>query len=200
MFEVRRLITSLAALAIVVGLPLGSQSGVAVGAAPAEVDQASPTVDPMAPSFFTGTTPASTACPISVGTTTHTVEGVIERRDASYGCFEWHTDDPRINGTSTVVWDSDEYPETVETATGRSGTIIAIRERIENDAGAWEGTETQLDIDGTGFSEIAGWFTGEGAYEGLLAYVVITDANATAEVWGFITPRERLEPPAFPDP
>jgi hypothetical protein len=104
-----------------------------------------------------------------------------------------------MNGTSTVIWDSDRYPASVETATGRSGTIIAIRERIENEAGAWEGTGTQLEIDGTGFSQIAGWFTGEGAYDGLVAYVVITDASSTANVWGFITPTGRIEAPSFPD-
>jgi hypothetical protein len=41
---------------------------------------------------------------------------------------------------------------------------------------------------------------GEGAYDGLTAYVVITDPLDTATVWGVITPSGRLEAPdALPE-
>ena len=92
----------------------------------------------------------------------------------------------------------DEYTAGAESATGRIGKIVAGRERIVNDAGAWEGTWTDLEVES--FNEMAGWFVGEGAYEGLTAYVVISDGLDSATVWGMISPTGRLEAPeAIPE-
>jgi hypothetical protein len=105
----------------------------------------------------------------------------------------WTTDDPRFSGVSRNLVNGDEYTDAAGSATGRVGSIFVGRERIENDAGAWEGTWTNLAVES--FNEVAGWFEGEGAYDGLTAYVVITDALDSANVWGYITPDGRLEAP-----
>ena len=146
----------------------------------------------MAPSFFTGNTPTTGACEIATPTYT-AADGVIHKRGESWGCLTWTTDDPRFSGTSKDIWNTDDYTTGSHPATGRTGDIIAGRERIENADGAWEGTWTVLDVES--FHQVAGWFEGEGAYSGLAAYVVITDARGDSTVWGMISPSGRLEPP-----
>jgi hypothetical protein len=147
----------------------------------------------MAPSFFTGNAPTSGACAIA-GPTVALVDGVQQDRGTSWGCLSWSTDDPRFSGVSRNIYDTDQYLADAGSATGRLGTVTAGRERIENEAGAWEGTWTGLAVED--FDEVAGWFEGEGAYEGLAAYVVITDASDSAKVWGVISPSGRLDAPA----
>jgi hypothetical protein len=153
---------------------------------------AAASVDPMAPSFFTGNAPVTGACRIA-DPTTEEHDGVISRRGESWGCLTWTTDDPRFSGVSTNALNQDEYTSGAASATGRVGSIVAGRERIVNADGAWEGTWTELDVGS--FHEVAGWFVGEGAYAGLTAYVVISDALGTATVRGAISPRGRLEAP-----
>jgi hypothetical protein len=160
--------------------------------APPELEAAEP------PSFFTGTAPTSGACPIA-NPTFETVDGVMKKRGESWGCLTWTTEDPRFSGVSKNIWNSDEYITPADAANGRLGHIIAGRERIENDAGAWEGTWTELGV-GSEFDQSAGWFVGEGAYDGLVAYVVITDPAGNGNVWGVIKPDDGFEAPgAFVD-
>ena len=72
-----------------------------------------------------------------------------------------------------------------------------MRQRIENEAGAWEGTLTELHM-GSEFHQGAGWFVGEGAYEGLAAYVM-SDADSL-RIWGVIRPDDGfVAQPAFPN-
>ena len=96
---------------------------------------------------------------------------------------------------SRNIFNSNDYVVPADVENGRLGTVTAGRERIENDAGAWEGTWTELRVESE-FDETSGWFIGEGAYHGLVAYVVITDALASAKVWGVIKPDDGLEAPA----
>jgi hypothetical protein len=152
----------------------------------------------MAPSFFTGTAPTSGSCQLAIPTI-EDFGGVSHKRGESWGCLTWTTDDPRFSGVSRNIWNEDQYSEGLtrgsspRMATDRVGSIKAGRERIENDAGAWEGTWTDLAVES--FDEVSGWFVGEGAYEGLTAYVVITDAQGGAKVWGVIMPDGPLTPP-----
>jgi hypothetical protein len=157
----------------------------------AESAMAASGTDPRAASFFTGTAPVSGACRAATPTT-EVVDGVKQVRGEGWGCLTWTTDDPRFSGTSVNIYDYDEYLQAADTATGRAGSIVAGRERIENADGAWEGTWTQLNVET--YHDVAGWFEGEGAYEGLSAYVVITDPDGSATVWGLIRPG-RLEAP-----
>ena len=147
---------------------------------------------PSLPSFFTGNAPVSSACQLA-SPATQVVDGAVQMRGERWGCLKWTTDDPRFSGVSTNIYNTDEYLDPAQTATGRVGKIVAGRERIVNDAGAWEGTWTDLEVES--FHEVAGWFVGEDAYEGLTAYVVITDAMDSAKVWGFISPSGELKAP-----
>jgi len=149
--------------------------------------------DAMAPSFFAGSAPTTGACAIG-GPTGALVDGVLQTRGAAWGCLTWTTDDPRFSGVSRNVYDADQYLADASSATGRLGTITVGRERIENDAGAWEGTWTDLVVED--FDQVAGWFEGQGAYAGLAAYVVISDPLGSATVRGFISPAGRMEAPA----
>ena len=42
---------------------------------------------------------------------------------------------------------------------------------------------------------MAGWFIGEGAYDGLVAYVVITEPEVNGKVWGVIRPDDGFGAP-----
>lgn len=152
----------------------------------------SPAEPPPPPSFFTGTASTSGACRIA-NPTIDAAAGVVHSRGESWGCLTWSTDDPRFSGTSEDIWNADDYQAGTDSITDRGGRIVAGRERIENEDGAWEGTWTELDVET--FHQVAGWFEGEGAYAGLAAYVVITDPEGSGTVWGMISPTGRLDPP-----
>lgn len=140
-------------------------------------------------SFFTGRAPTTGACQ-KASPTIESVDGVTRKRGEGWGCLTWTTDDPRFSGVSENTWNSDSV-----IVNGRAGEIVAGRERIENEDGAWEGTWTELSI-GSELSENAGWYVGEGAYEGLVAYVVIADSRGSATVWGVIRPADHFGPPS----
>jgi hypothetical protein len=142
-------------------------------------------------SFFTGTGPTD-ACQIA-RPTEETVGDVLQQRGESWGCQAWTVSDPRFSGTAKTIWNMDSAPRA-----GGSGAIISALFRIENEAGAWEGVLTELELGGQ-FRGSAGWFTGEGAYEGLAAYIINTDDD-TDNIWGVIRPDDGFGPPtAFAD-
>lgn len=173
--------TLLMALLSVGALVAGAQSPPPV---PPEVE---------APSFFTGQVAeaAGGACLIAEPAV-EVVGGITQQRGESWGCQTLTTDDPRISGETKFIWNMDVVEG------GRSGEIIAGRQRIENEAGAWEGTFTELQLGE--FQEQAGWFIGEGAYDGLVSYVVITNRSDGPGVWGVIRPDDGFGPPtAFAD-
>ena len=117
------------------------------------------------------------------------VDGIKKERGAAYGCFRWETTDPRISGESIVIWNYDTLPASDEVPEGTVGTA---RERITMETGAWEGTLTQLDIEGVPKLE-SGWYVGEGEYDGLVFYATLQDDGQS--LWGYITP----EPPPVPE-
>ena len=110
-----------------------------------------------------------------------------QARGTSWGCQTVTTDDPRFSGETTYIWNTDAV-----NSPGGSGEISAVRQRIENEAGAWEGTLTELQV-GSEFHESAGWLVGEGAYDGLAAYVM-TDADNN-KIWGVIRPDDGFAAP-----
>jgi hypothetical protein len=172
-------VTAIAAATLLLAL-------LSAGALVAGAQSPSPTLpEAQAPSFFTGS-PPDDACQLAEPTT-EVVDGVIRERGGSAGCGVWTADDPRFSGESKVIWNLDAV---MLPGSGR-GEIIAARERIENEAGAWEGTVTELQL-GSEFGEASGWFMGEGAYDGLMAYIVITDGK----VWGVIQPDAGFGAPA----
>ena len=145
-------------------------------------------------SFFSGTQGESAegACQIT-DPPTEVVAGVEQVRGLSWGCQTVTTDDPRFSGETTLIWNTDALPSR------NSYNISATRQRIVNEAGAWEGTLTELQF-GSQFIESAGWFIGEGAYDGLAAYVRMAASDDGAEVWGVIRPDDGFgAPTAFPD-
>lgn len=121
--------------------------------------------------------------------TVEQVDGIRKERGAVYGCFRWETTDPRISGESVVIWNHDMLAGTDE---GPEGTVGTARERITTETGAWEGTLTQLHIDGLPRLE-SGWYVGQGAYDGLVFYATLQDDGQS--LWGYISP----EPPPVPE-
>jgi hypothetical protein len=162
-----------------------------VGALVAGAQSLSPDAPEGGPiSFFTGSVAESTesadgACQLAPGTTQE-VGGLTQSRGESWGCQVVTTDDPRLSGETTFIWNSDA----AITPNG-AGEVIAVRQRIENEDGAWEGTLTELDL-GSRFRGSAGWLIGEGAYEGLTAFVM-ADFDG---IWGVIRPDDGFEAPA----
>lgn len=121
--------------------------------------------------------------------TVELVDGIRKERGDAIGCFRWETTDPRINGMSVVVWNRDTLPASDEVPEGTVGTA---RERITTETGTWEGTLTQLDIEGLPKLE-SGWYVGEGEYEGLVFYATLQDDGTT--LWGYVSD----EPPPVPE-
>ena len=121
--------------------------------------------------------------------TTEVNDGIRVERGEVIGCFTWKTTDPRVNGVSTIVWNYDHHPAGDDVPRGTIGTA---RERIVSETGAWEGTLTQLDVEGKPKLE-SGWYFGEGEYDGLVFYVTLQDDGSS--LWGYVSP----EPPPVPE-
>ena len=129
---IARIAVILATTLLMAALGVGALVAGAQSPSPAPAD-----TPPM--SFFTGSAPWSEDCPIATPTI-ETVDGVAKERGESWGCLTWTTDDPRFSGVSEGIWNSDEVSGSAAEASGRPGEIVAGRERIENEAGAWVGT------------------------------------------------------------
>ena len=166
--------TTISILAL--GLLAGSVAGVT-----AQDEQA----DPMAPSFFSGTVGDDWA-DLAQAESERRDDGVVEFTGASYS-FPLEANDPRISGRATTIESETDYREGATTlaSTGLDGTVRTVFVRIVNDNGSWEGEVQNLQIDGLGFEQTAGWLTGTDAYEGLSAYWVWDFADGS--ILGHIT-------------
>ena len=82
--------------------------------------------------------------------------------------------DPRFSGTHYYSWDADVY----SLASGDEGQgVWAEGHRIENDEGAWQGSQTGASLpDGT-LQASPAFLTGEGAYEGLTAVLFVMEGS-----------------------
>ncbi len=174
-----------------------------VGALVAGAQSPSPTQpEPQALSFFSGFQAESAGGACQVAKPTVEVVGVVtQERGESWGCQTVTTGDPRFSGETRFIWNTDAVYGAISDrgAGGPAGDleVSAVRQRIENEAGAWEGTLTELHM-GSEFHQGAGWFVGEGAYEGLAAYVM-SDADSL-RIWGVIRPDDGfVAQPAFPN-
>lgn len=83
---------------------------------------------------------------------------------------EVKVDDPRLSGLMTSTWSWDDFDAVTDTSTAW-GTIT-----IENDAGAWTGSFTGVELP-TGRMDTHAWLIGTGAYEGLAAFLCLQCAS-----------------------
>jgi hypothetical protein len=183
---------ALAIAAIAIGL-LASSAGAVVAQ-----DDPMPADDTMAPSFFTGTF-GSGWRRIGEPTSETRSDGVVETTKASSS--QWYTNDPRISGLATDVISELEYPEGVlgGSPTEELGIVQSRLTRIENDGGTWVGTLDNIQLVDPAWEISAGWLTGEGDYEGLMAYVA-TEYENGRKVGGYITADgPPPAPEAFPE-
>jgi hypothetical protein len=115
--------------------------------------------DPMAPAMVTGTATMLSHDPplvsVPVGAIVSVGVGFTHR---------WEASDPRLSGTSTYTGSWLEYPS------AELG-VDATTRVVENDEGRWVGTSTALT--GPDISTGTVILRGEGAYEGLTAYVLM---------------------------
>jgi hypothetical protein len=179
--------------ALTVGtLALAASGALYVAQAPADEAALAPAaneIDP-APVFFTGKLSEPPMCDVDVpDPTTSVLSGVIQQRDQVYACFQWETTEPRLNGESVVVWNTDRWTGNSDRLGGR---IQSGRELITTESGAWEGTLTHLQVE-DGLTLESGWYVGSGAHDGLVAYVVLQDNGD--ELWGYISG----DPPPMPE-
>ena len=178
---------------IVMGLLAGSALGVTAQ------DQ-----EPSAASFFTGDAGEGYRAERYVGwdeSSETRDDGVVIGAGSS--SVLWQTNDPRIDGWATYVGTEVDYREGAlsDSPTGLDGVVRAYLTRVVNDAGAWEGTLVSFQMDDVALDMTTGWLVGEGAYEGLMAYVAIDFTTADCCVInGNITPEGRPPvPETFPE-
>lgn len=161
---------------------------------PIEPAAASAEDDLLATTFVTGT--LGDPAQVTEGVETR-VDGVTERRGWVFADQALETDDPRLTGTVSAVVSGDER---IVTGTNfrvdlQSGTI-----RIENDGGGWTGSLTSINHFRSGGDPTTAIDTavlsGEGAYEGLSAYLLIDFSETPAVVQGTVFAGEM---PPFPE-
>ena len=153
------------------------------------------TDDPaMAPSFFTGSISGPWTA-IGEETTVVREDGVIVHEGPVWGDIGFNTNDPRITGTATMLKTEEDYREGVldDSPTGEVGAMRMGWFRIDNEDGSWSGPVSNLQLENPTWEIDSAWLTGDGAYEGLMAYIVIED---TFVIHGYITPSG---PPAAPE-
>ena len=118
---------------------------------------------------------------------TETVDGVTRMRDQAWTPLMRNVSDPRLDGRLTYSEDVDVYPG--------SHSFGSVTYRITNDEGAWQGSTAIVkegDAYGDGSVVV---LVGEGAYEGLYAWMDTTDWNA---IRGVVFPAAPPEAPAPP--
>jgi len=114
--------------------------------------------------------------------TSKEVDGVLQRRGPQYS-YTWTADDPRLSGEALWTGSGDRYRASptfeVQTATWE----------LVNDDGRWVGESVGLQGPGLGESDTI-TLTGEGAYEGLGAIVIMDWGLGGGRFRGAIFPGE----------
>ena len=177
MRTIRTLTTGLATLTFLAGSALG-----AMAQAP------SPTLDPLAPAEFSGRFLLGEQ---TVTGTEALVDGTAEQRGNVFAPTVAHMTDPRLDGTITLTINFDRHP-----MPDSDGVVVqTVTWRIENEAGAWQGSEQRLWLSDGSRSTTTAVLTGERAYAGLIAaWENDTLEDVGWDVRGFIVPGEA--PPA----
>ena len=107
--------------------------------------------------------------------TYETVDGRIEGRGAAWAPIISEMSDPRLDGAMTYSEDGDQY-----LAPG-SYTLGTVTYRIETDDGAWQGSTPFFKVGGEYGTGVV-VLVGEEAYEGLYAWMDISDWSAISGV------------------
>lgn len=150
------------------------------------------TIDDAAPSLFLGQlSPRWSEGRLESATTGRRDDGSSFDYGTGYEGSPMVTDDPRFTGRFDWIWNH-ENPAPGET--DLVGGIATVLVRVVNDDGSWTGTTTFMSLDYPDWETLSGWLVGEGAYEGLMAYMAM-DSN-DYKVMGYITP---YGPPPVPE-
>ena len=172
----------LVTLALLVGLlawsvSIGAPRSGPIPAVPASSATPVPTADGQGDEYVTGT---ETTTLVSSYTQTE-VDGVTQVRGVVVAVVE-AMNDPRVSGTGTSSFSADLYSNALGPAWGTM--------RIENAAGAWDGTCRGAGWNGGDAGARACWLTGSGAYQGYSYYLQATapDPNRPGSVQGLIYP------------
>lgn len=140
------------------GLLAGSATGVA-----AQDEEA--TTEPNTPVIVTGTMLGDGEV-VQEGVDT-VVDGVSQGRGLLIEGRQFETDDPRLTGTISIAGNAD-----FRTVGSTPAVLISNSQRIENDEGSWSSQCDNLVILDGRPDPLACLFSGEGAYDGLSAYLV----------------------------
>jgi hypothetical protein len=164
MRTIGRLATGLAATTLML-------AGTVLGTSAQSPDAGSPSPDPLAAVYVTGT-----------------LGPVDFNSDGTVGTAQTVTSsDPRLGGVMSYVENKVAFP-------GDIG-VGASRAQIRSDDGAWVGTGTEYSLEGTAETMI---LTGEGAYAGLTVYLLLDWGTPGRPFTGIIFPGEMPEPPPLP--
>ena len=140
-----------------------------------------------ATSYVTGTSgdPRQTIA----GTDSSSDGGLVEHRGYTFADITVDTDDPRLNGIMSIVANGDERFLSGTVGSGKLTDVQAFGVRITNDEGGWSGQGTAL-IHGNGSTATTNLdtiiLTGDGAYEGLTAYVLIDNTTTPPSLEGTV--------------
>ena len=145
--------------------------------------------DAMAPAWVTGTVAVMSGPSGAVETS----EGGVTRRDGMQAVLAWVASDARLSGTSNYTGNWASYA-----VTGTSFPVLfevqAGTQVLVNDEGRWTGTVTALVSDSAGIDQDTVILHGEGAYEGLTAYLLMDWSSLPADLVGAIFPGEMPSP------
>lgn len=89
--------------------------------------------------------------------------------------------DPRLDGDWSWGWNEDDYTS----GPGPEANIVTIVWRVENDEGAWQGSQTFARF-GEAWPDTQVVLTGEGAYEGLSAVMAVLEGEDCPNRRGYI--------------
>lgn len=144
-------------------LAVGLLAGSAVGVAAQDEEAAT---EPSTPAIVTGTQ-LGVGAPVQEATES-VVDGVIQDRGLVIGGERFEADDPRLTGSVTSTANGD-----LRTIEGTPTFLLSIFLRIENDEGSWSGPCDTLVIADGRADPFTCLFSGDGAYDGLSAYLVM---------------------------
>ena len=122
--------------------------------------------------------------------TYETVEGVEQQRGSAWTPVMSGVSDRRLDGTLTYSEDYDRYPGGYQLATATY--------RIANDGGAWQGSTPIIKQDADYTDNSVVLLVGEGAYDGLYAWMDTSDWSAISGVVFPAPPPEAPIPPELP--
>jgi hypothetical protein len=162
--------------------------GPSVGAPASSSLEPTSTPDPMRAAWVTGTCPYSGT---QAGSPTVSVEdGVTMSYGEAWKDFRpCDMSDPRLIGTGRSIYNTHMYAVEGDDPI----VVMSTSYRIENDAGSWEYTGAPGLARGPGTLQTVtdtGVFVGDGAYEGLTAYLVFDFSRNPVRVTGAIFPGE----------